>query len=140
MAVTFTARVLIAGHACGEVLRLAEPIGFWGGVDAKSGRIVQPAHADCGTSITDKVLVLPGTIGSSSSSAVFLEMIRKDTAPRAVVMAAPDAILALGAVVAGELDLPRPPFLCADIDMFRTGQRAEIDADGAIRLTGPADD
>ena len=54
--------------------------------------------------------------------------------PFGQVLAEADAILALGVVVAGELGLPCPPVLVADIDAMRTGMDAEISAGGIIRL------
>ena len=138
MGLTLQAEAIIDGAATGPVLRLAEPISFWGGVDPLSGKIIQPTHPDCGVSIAGKVLVLPGTIGSSSSSAIMLELIREGMAPAAIILSKADAILALGAVVAGELELPMLPVLRCDIDAFETGQWAEIAEGGIIRL-GEAD-
>ncbi|MBT3659217.1 MAG: DUF126 domain-containing protein [Rhodospirillaceae bacterium] len=138
MGLTLQAEAIIDGAAAGPVLRLAEPISFWGGVDPLSGKIIQPTHPDCGVSIAGKVLVLPGTIGSSSSSAIMLELIREGVAPAAIILSKADAILALGAVVAGELELPMLPVLRCDIDAFETGQWAEIAEGGIIRL-GEAD-
>jgi len=134
MAINLQADVLIDGAAAGEVLRLAEPISFWGGVNAKNGRIVQPAHPDFDRCLTGRILVLPGAIGSSSSSAIMLELIREAMAPIAVVMAETDVILALGVVIAGELDLPSIPVLRAPIDAFETGMKTQIMAGGQIRL------
>ena len=134
MAVEIQGRVLIDGAAAGRVLRLAEPISFWGGVDPTSGTVIQPAHADAGRNVAGTVQALPGTVGSSSSSAIMLELVREGVAPAAVVLAEADAILALGVVVAGELGLPCPPVLVADIDAMRTGMDAEISAGGIIRL------
>jgi predicted aconitase with swiveling domain len=58
----------IAGQAAGEVLKLQKPISFWGGVDPKTGRISDPRHPDYHAEIAGKILVLPGMIGSSSST------------------------------------------------------------------------
>jgi len=138
MGLTLQAEAIIDGAATGPVLRLAEPISFWGGVDPLSGKIIQPTHPDCGVSIAGKVLVLPGTIGSSSSSAIMLELIREGMAPAAIILSKADAILALGAVVAGELELPVLPVLRCDIDAFETSQWAGIAEGGVIRL-GEAD-
>jgi len=66
-----------------------------------------------------------------------LELIREDCAPAAVVMACPDAILALGGGVAGELGLRQCPMASAPIDTFSTGQWAEVRAGGMITLSGP---
>ncbi len=134
MAVTLQGMVLIDGEASGTVLKLAAPISFWGGVDPNTGRITQPAHPNFKDSISGKVLVLPGMIGSSSSSAVMLELIGNGKAPVALIMASIDAILALGVVAAGELDLPDLPVVQCAVDQFVTGQSADISAGGAIRL------
>src|SRR5690606_41223265 len=61
---------LVAGHARGPVLRLEEPLSFWGGVDIATGVITDRNHPQAGESVTGKVLVVPHTRGSSSTSSV----------------------------------------------------------------------
>ncbi|MCA0399698.1 MAG: DUF126 domain-containing protein [Proteobacteria bacterium] len=100
---------LLAGDAQGPLLKLDAPLSFWGGVDPASGRIIQVRHPQCGTSIAGTILCLPGTIGSSSSSAVLLELIRGGKAPAALVMGAPDAILLIGCLIAREMGWLAPP-------------------------------
>lgn len=134
MDVTLGARLLIDGAAAGPVLKLAQPISFWGGVDPATGWITQPAHPDFDARVAGTVLVLPGMIGSSSSSAIMLELIGAGLAPAAVVMAEVDAILALGAVAGGELGLVPPPVLQCDVSPFASGQWAVIRPGGEIRL------
>ena len=134
MAIDLAARVLIGGQAAGPVLKLAAPISFWGGVDPVTGRITQPAHPDHDAVIAGTVLVLPGMIGSSSSSAIMLELIHVGRAPAALVMGEVDAILALGVAAGDELELPVLPVLHHDVTPFANGQRAEISEGGAIRL------
>ena len=46
---------------------------------------------------------MPSGRGSSSSSSVLAECIRAGTAPAALLLYEPDPILAVGAIVAGEL-------------------------------------
>ncbi len=104
-------RVLVGGAASGPLLRLRHPISFWGGVDPKTGLVCDPRHPDHGTCITGTILALPDTVGSSSSSAVMLELIRERQAPVGLIMGSADAIVALGVVVAGELGLPTLPVL-----------------------------
>ena len=74
----------IAGSAEGEVLRLAKPISFWGGVDPRTGRISDPRHPNHDSDIAGRILVLPGMIGSSPSSYIMLELmaIRRARRPR----------------------------------------------------------
>lgn len=97
------ARVLVPGSATGEVLALGEALSFWGGLDPSSGRLIDAHHPQAGASITGTVLVMPAGRGSSSSSYVLAEAIRAGTAPAAIVLGKPDAIVALGAIVAAEL-------------------------------------
>ncbi|HLU53783.1 MAG TPA: DUF126 domain-containing protein [Acidimicrobiia bacterium] len=94
---------LVAGHAQGPVLHLEEPLSFWGGVDIATGVITDRNHPQAGESVTGKVLVVPHTRGSSSTSSVIAEMIRVGTAPAAVVLRNRDPVVVLGAVVAREL-------------------------------------
>ena len=103
--------VLIAGSARGPLLKLAAPISFWGGIDAASGQIIDIRHPDFGRCVAGTILALPGTIGSSSSSSVMLELIHRGRAPAALILADPDAILMLGLVVADQMGWLRPPAL-----------------------------
>jgi predicted aconitase with swiveling domain len=104
-------RVLVAGEGRGPLLRLSAPISFWGGVDPRSGEVMDPRHPDHGVSIAGTVLALPAAIGSSSSSAIVLELLREGVAPAAILIAKADAILALGVVVARELGYASIPVL-----------------------------
>ena len=110
-------RVLIPGTGSGRVLALTRPLSFWGGVDPATGRIIDPRHPQYGESVAGTVLLMERAVGSSSSSAVMLELIRNGVAPRAVVMGATDAILALGVLVARELGYETLPMLeCPSLD------------------------
>ena len=57
------------------------------------------------------MLPLPGTIGSSSASAVLLELVHAGQAPAAILLTEPDAILLLGCIVAPRNGLGTPPAL-----------------------------
>jgi predicted aconitase with swiveling domain len=131
------ATVQIAGTATAPILRLAKPISFWGGVNPATGRISDPRHPDHDTDIAGTILVLPGTIGSSSSSYIMLELMAIGRAPAALVLAEPDAILALGVVVAREMGHGAIPVLLlplAEQALLVTGQRARIAEDGTIEV------
>jgi len=106
---------LVAGPPTrGTGLMLDEPISFWGGVDPKTGVISGVRHPQHGTCISGSVLMLPGTIGSSSASAVLLELVHRGIAPAAIILHEPDAILLLGLLVAGEMGWPHPPAFMLD--------------------------
>jgi len=106
-----TQRVLIDGEAEGPLLRLVEPISFWGGVDPATARLTDPRHPQHGVSIAGTVLALAATRGSSSSSAIMLELLARGIAPAALLLGEPDAILALGIVVGREMGYPPIPVL-----------------------------
>ena len=127
----------ITGRAEAELLRLAQPISFWGGVDPRTGRISDPRHPDHGREIGGKILVLPGMIGSSSSSYIMLELMAIGRAPAALVLAEPDAILALGVVVAREMAYGSIPVLVLPREQqaaLESGRRARIHEDARIEV------
>lgn len=103
MAPGIEGRALVEGDGAGAILRLEEPLSFWGGLDPATGRIVDRRHPDFGTSVAGRILAMPSGRGSSSSSSVLAESIRADTGPAGIVMTVPDGIVALGAIVAAEL-------------------------------------
>jgi uncharacterized protein len=93
-------RVLVAGDAAGPALVLEAPLSLWGGMDPGSGRLSDHHHPQLGATVTGRVLVMPSGRGSSSSSSVLAEAIRLGTAPLGILLAEPDEILVLGALVA----------------------------------------
>lgn len=121
-------QVLAPGHADGESLVLDEPLSFWGGLDPETGRLIDTHHPQAGVSITGRVLCMPSGRGSSSSSYVFAESIRAGTSPAAVVLGEPDAIVALGSIVAAELYDVEIPVVVADLATIRTGRRVRVRA------------
>src|SRR5690606_36293683 len=113
------AEILVSGTSgTGEALVLTAPISFWGGVDPMTGHIADVRHPQHGQSVSGKVLFLPGTIGSSSASAVLLELTRNGRAPAALVLHEPDAILLLGLIVAREMGWKTPAAVRLDGDRF----------------------
>ncbi|WDL97641.1 aconitase X swivel domain-containing protein [Alicyclobacillus sp. ALC3] len=94
---------ILAGSCSGAVVFTDAPLSFWGGVNAVDGRVVDIHHPLEGTVLTDKILVMPRTRGSSTTSAVLLEMIRANTAPKAIVTSQLDPLLTLGAVIGKKL-------------------------------------
>ncbi|WP_374689167.1 aconitase X [Promineifilum sp.] len=96
-------RVLVSGAATGPALVLDEPLSLWGGLDPTTGNIIDQRHPQWGANVAGRVLVMPVGKGSSSASSILLEAARLGTAPAAIVLAEPDAILALGAAVAREM-------------------------------------
>ena len=125
-----TARGYAPGEAEGTALVLPEPVSFWGGIDVESGRIIDRSHPNVGVSISGQVLVMPGARGSSSSSSILAEMIRLGTAPAAIVLAIPDPILPVGALVAESLYAKQCPIVVCDIAGIRSDDTMRVSADG----------
>lgn len=116
----------VEGDAAAPALVLAEALSFWGGVDATTGAIIDRSHPNCGRNLTGRILVMPGARGSSSSSSVLAEAIRLGTGPAGIVMARPDPILIVGAMVARSLYGLSCPIVVAPIDGIATGDLIRI--------------
>jgi predicted aconitase with swiveling domain len=128
-------KVVIAGTAKGIALVSHEPLSFWGGYDWKSGEITDRRHPLSGEIAKGKILVVPFTRGSSTTTAVLLEAIRAGTAPAAIITTATDFFFALASVVAGELYEKSFPLIAlsdSDFAMLQTGDQIEITDSGSL--------
>ncbi|WP_447762083.1 aconitase X swivel domain-containing protein [Sphingopyxis panaciterrae] len=111
---------LIEGMASGALLRLTEPLSLWGGVDLQTGRIVDASHPQRGEMLTDRLLAMPGSRGSSSSSSALVELARSKRAPAGVVTTRGDPILTIGALVAEYLyRVTIPILIVSDADFAK---------------------
>jgi predicted aconitase with swiveling domain len=129
--------ILVAGEAgSGPALVLSAPISFWGGVDPKTGTIVDVRHPEHEQSMAGRVLFLPGTIGSSSASAVLLELVHNGQAPAALVLHEPDAILLLGLIVAKDMGWKAPIAVKLDRSRFAgfAGREVSVSANGLLKV------
>lgn len=125
---TRSAQSYAAGAAEADALVLSEPLSFWGGIDVDTGRIIDRSHPDLGKVVTGMVLVMPGGRGSSSSSSVLAESIRRGTGPAGIVLAIPDPILTVGALVAQSLYGVEMPVVVCSIEGLATGDRLRVRA------------
>ena len=135
---TIQGKPFIAGSANGIALVSKEPLSFWGGYDWKTGEIIDRRHPLSGSIAKGKILAIPFTRGSSTTTAVLIEAIRAGTAPNAIITTATDFFFALASVVADELYAnPLPLIAVAESDFARleTGQQIEIDDNGGITIT-----
>src|SRR5678815_3498784 len=128
----------IPGSATGLALVSHEPLSFWGGYDWKTGEIIDRRHPLSGANAKGKILAVPFTRGSSTTTAVLLEAIRAGTAPNAIITTSTDFFFALASVVADELyatPLPLVAISESDFECLQTGQHIEIDSGGGITIT-----
>ena len=137
MPTTLIGRMLAPGTATGEAIVLDEPLSLWGGLDPATGVVIEPRHPQRGALLTGRVVVMVEARGSSSSSSVLAEAARAGVAPAAILLAAPDLILAVGSAVAEELYRVQVPIVVlgpADLGQLRTGYRVSVSEDGGIRI------
>lgn len=108
----------------GTVLRLDEPLSFWGGLDPATGTIIDQAHPQAGSSMAGRVVAMPGSRGSSGTPGVLGEAIRAGVGPDALVITKADVNLLAGVMVAEALYGIVCPVLLVDaetLERLRTG-------------------
>jgi len=123
-------RCVVPGRSEGEALVTRDRISGWGGIDSRTGTIVETRHELRGTSFAGKVLVFPGAKGSSGWSAAFHMTRTLGTAPAAMLFNEMTTKIALGAVVTrapAMTDFDRDP-----LAVIETGDWVTVDADRGI--------
>ena len=131
-------RVIIPGEAQGKALVSNEPLSFWGGYDWKTGEIIDRRHMLSGAVAKDKILAVPFTRGSSTTTAVLLEAIRAKTAPAAIITTDTDFFFALASVVADELyasPLPLVALAAEGFSRLKTDDSVQITTGGVVTIT-----
>jgi len=117
------------GSARGIVLKLEEPVSFWGGVSPTSGLIVDRSHPQVGSNVAGKIVAMPGSRGSSGTPGVLGELLRRGTGPIAILLTKPDVNVVTGALVAMALYGSSCPIVLIDqatFDGLSTGDRSSV--------------
>jgi len=126
---------IIPGSAEGEGLVTHEPLSFWGGYDYHTGEITDRRHPLSGQIAAGKILAVPFTRGSSTTTAVLLEAVRAGTAPAAIITTGVDSFFALASIVANVMYQSPIPIIVVASDDFadlQTGDMINIDEEGCI--------
>ena len=121
-----------SGDAAGSVLKLDEPVSFWGGI-GPDGDIIDVHHPQHGAIVTGRILVMRSGRGSSSGTYVLAELLRLGIAPAGIILTEPDGIIATGALVAAELYDARMPIVTVndeDYARLEDGVTVSIAMDG----------
>ncbi len=119
-------RTISPGKARGEAIVSKEPIGFYGGIDPKTGVVIEKGHELEGKSVKDKILVFPQGKGSTVGSYIIYGLKKNGVAPAAIVNKETETIVATGVILAGI-----PCVDGIDIDNIKTGDKLKVDADEA---------
>ena len=144
-AVKIEGRSLVHGRGQGPLLYADLGLSLWGGVDPFSGEVIDRHHPLSGQSLAGRVLAIPSGRGSCTGSSVMLELLLNGPAPAALVLAEPDEILSLGALVAEHVFDVQLPVLCIGHAAFaelerHTGAIARIDGERLQLFTDAPDD
>ena len=123
-------RMISPGKTEGIAIVSEEPIGFYGGIDAKTGIVIEKGHPLEGKSVTDKILVFPCGKGSTVGSYVIYGLQKNGVAPKGIVNKQTETIVATGVILAGI-----PCVDQIDIDKIKDGDTVLLDADnGSVEI------
>jgi len=129
-AIELHGRGLGGGVVEGEALVTRDAIAGWGGVDPRTGTIIESRHELVGQSMAGKVLVFPGAKGSSGWSGVFHLARLGGCGPKAMVFNIMNTKIALAVVVS---HVPCVTTLDQDpIEAIQTGDLVRVDGDRGV--------
>ena len=117
-------RTIYPGNVEGEAIVSKEPIGFYGGIDAKTGEVIEKGHELEGQNVKDKILVFPNGKGSTVGSYVIYGLKKNGVGPIAIVNKETETIVATGVILAGI-----PCVDQIDIDQIKTGDKLIVNGD-----------
>ncbi|MDI6856431.1 MAG: DUF126 domain-containing protein [Candidatus Thermoplasmatota archaeon] len=120
-------RTIYPGKVEGVALVSKEPIGFYGGIDAKTGLVIEKGHELEGKCVKDKILVFPCGKGSTVGSYVIYGLKKNGVAPKAIVNKETETIVATGVILAG---IP-----CVDkieLEKIKNGDKLFVDAEKGL--------
>jgi predicted aconitase with swiveling domain len=117
-------RTIYPGTVEGEAIVTNEPIGFYGGIDAKTGEVIEKGHELEGQNVKDKILVFPMGKGSTVGSYVIYGLKKNGVAPKAIVNKETETIVATGVILAGI-----PCVDGIDIEQIKSGDKLKVNAD-----------
>lgn len=123
-------RKISRGSAEGMALVSNEPISFFGGVDPKTGYVIDRNHQLYNRCIAEKILVFPTGKGSTVGPYVLYRLAKNKKAPRGIICKEAEATVAIGAIISGIPMVDQP-----ETFDFRDDQRIKVDGDiGEIEI------
>ncbi len=127
----FLGHVTVAGAPIeAEALVSHQAFGFFGGVNPRTGEIIDKWHDLYGQNMKGKVLVYPEGRGSTVGAAIILELARTGCAPAAILNNVSEIITATGGVLAKKFYDCEVPML----DKFGCDITAEIKSGDKLRI------
>jgi len=124
-------RTISPGKAKGKAIVSTEPIGFYGGIDIKTGIVIEKGHPLEGKSVKDKILVFPCGKGSTVGSYVIYGIKKNGVAPAGIINKETETIVATGVILAGIACVDQ-----VDIEKIKDGDNIFLDADnGEVKIS-----
>ncbi len=135
-------KLRLRGRGCSNGIVEAEavvsqqPFGFWQGIDPQTGVVIDRRHDLSGESIKGKAFVFPYGRGSTGTPGIFLEAVRNNVAPAAIINLKSEPMIIVCALLAEEFygnkipvvdDLDEDP-----IKTIRTGDRVRVDGQSGM--------
>ncbi|MEM5871554.1 MAG: DUF126 domain-containing protein [Candidatus Aenigmatarchaeota archaeon] len=120
-------RSISPGMVEGEALVSKSPLSFYGGVDPKTGIVIEKGHELEGKCVKDKILIFPNGKGSTVGSYVIYGLKKNGVAPKAIINKETETIVATGVILAGI-----PCVDGIDIEKIKTGDKLKVDATKGI--------
>jgi predicted aconitase with swiveling domain len=121
----FKGRPISKGKASGPALVSKDAISFLGGVDPKTGEVIEKGHALFGKNVKGRVLVFPSGKGSTVGSYVLYQLKKNGVAPAALINIRSEPIVAVGAIIS---DIPMVDSLDADpVEAIKDGAMVTVD-------------
>ncbi|KAF5686406.1 DUF521 domain-containing protein [Fusarium denticulatum] len=77
-------------------------LSFWGGVNPKTGEVIDRFHPLSGCLLKDTILAIPSGGGSCGGSVIMMELILNGLGPKALIFKRREDIITLGVIVAEE--------------------------------------
>jgi predicted aconitase with swiveling domain len=126
-------RTISKGTAAGPALVSKDAISFLGGVDPKTGDVIEKGHALYGKNVKGTILIFPGGKGSTVGSYVLYQLKKNGVAPAAIINVKSEPIVAVGAIISG---IPMIDMLEKDpLALIRDGQPVTVNGtDGTVDI------
>ena len=120
-------RCISPGKVEGEAIVSKEPLSFYGGVNIKTGIVIEKGHPLEGKSVKGKILVFPCSKGSTVGSYVIYGLKKNNVAPAGIVNKETETIVATGVILAGIPCIDK-----IDIDKIKDNDKIILDADNGV--------
>ncbi|MEM4293720.1 MAG: DUF126 domain-containing protein [Thermoplasmata archaeon] len=123
-------RGISPGIAQGIAIVSKTPLSFYGGVDPKTGFVIEKAHELEGKCVAGKILVFPNGKGSTVGSYVIYGLKKYGKEPIAIINARMETIVTTGVILAGI-----PAVDSVDISKIKDGALLKVDgAKGTVEI------